>query len=58
MLLEYGALVIAIYAVLFGPIVGGLIWAFKQKKTWMSIVALVILAWTIFIVLHITLGIG
>ena len=51
MLLEYGALVVVILAAMFGPVIGGIVWGFKQKKAWISILMLVIMAWTIFIVI-------
>lgn len=48
MLLEYGALIILIYACLFGPVIGGLIFMFKRPERWVKVVGVVILVTFIF----------
>lgn len=37
-MLEYGALIIVIYACMFGPVIAGLVMAFKSDKIWHKIV--------------------
>lgn len=43
MLLEYGALIIALYACMFGPVIAGLIFIFKIEKVWAKIVGVLII---------------
>lgn len=56
MLLEYGALIIAIYACMFGPVIAGIIFAFKMHGVWPKIVGgLILLATIIIIVMSIVM---
>lgn len=53
MLLEYGALIILIYACLFGPVIGGLVFMFKRPERWVKVVGVVILVTFIFMLVQI-----
>lgn len=46
-MLEYGALVILIYACMYGPIIAGVIAAFKMPGKWPKIIGAVIAIFTI-----------
>ena len=53
MLLEYGALIILIYACLFGPVISGLVFLFKRPERWAKVVGVVILVTFIFMLVRI-----
>lgn len=52
MLLEYGALIIVIYACLFGPVIAGLLSMMKTRKPGLIIAAVLILVYVIFILIY------
>lgn len=52
MLLEYGALTIAIYACLCGPVISGIIFMFRRPEKWIKVIGVIVLAEFIFVLVQ------